>query len=344
MKKKTKHLLLLVAVFLLLLGGYFALDFLPETSGEEEETPVETVEITEFTAEDIAYYCYRNAEYELGFYVTEDGYVHYQDAAFPANEASVKGQLSALGNLTAIQLVEGTDKAEYGLDTPEITVAVSLTDGTQRTFLIGDSALFEDAEYVLDVEMDRIYLVGSSFSSQFSCSWSSMVQQEDKIKISSNQIVDISVQNGEMQSLNISYDETKEQPWQLITPEGIYDGDTDAVESAVAMFDTYSLGTTVEYACSDFEKYGLEPPLTTVTVRYTETVRTENQNTVDESGEMEEAKAEIRELVFEFGMVEEDDTTYVRVNGSSYVYQMTKYYAEGLSVFEVDELKYVPEE
>lgn len=341
MKKKTKHLLGMVVVMFVLLGGYFALDLLPQESGEEEDAETETVKVADFTAEDITYYCYSNPEYDMGFYITEDGYVHYKDSSFPVNETSVSGQLSMLGTLTAMQVVEGTDKSEYGLDTPATSVAVTLTDGTERTFLIGDSALFEDGDYVLDVENNVIYLVDSSFSSKFNCSWSSMVQQEDKIKVSTDQIVDVTVQNGEAQTMYITYDETKEQPWQLTMAEGTFDGDSDAVVSALGMFSSYSLGTTMEYNCSDFSVYGLETPETVVTVRYTES--TEAAENTEEDTLTEEKTPEIKELVFEFGDTDENGAAYVRVNGSSFVYKMTKYYTEGLSVFDVEELEYIPE-
>ena len=180
MKKKTKNLLLLVALFVVLVGGYFALDLLPEDTGEEEDVVYETVEVTEFATEDIAVYCYNNLEYEIGFTVTEDGYVHYRDDAFPANTANVAAQLSAIGDLTALQVVEGTDKAEYGLDVPKTTVAVTLADGTEHTYFIGDSALFEDADYLLDVENNIIYLVDSDFADAFAVSEEDMKEEPEE--------------------------------------------------------------------------------------------------------------------------------------------------------------------
>lgn len=332
MKKKTKKLLWLVILLVVLTGGYFALDLLPENSGaEEEDAVVETVEVTDFSTEDITFYCYYNSDYEMGFYVTSDGYVHYRDEAFPVKDAGIELQLAAIGNLTALQMVEGTDKSEYGLDVPKVTVSVTLADGTEHTYFVGDSALFEDADYLLDVENNVIYLVDSDFASEFNCSWSSMVQQEDKIEISSDQILDVTVTTAGVQTLYIAYDEAKEQPWQLTTTEGIFDGDSEAVIDAISIYNSYSMGTTIEYNCTDFAQYGLDDPITTVTVRYTE--------------EAESNASDVKTLVFEFGNVDADSmVSYVRINGSAYVYGMTEYYAEGLSVFDTEELKYRAEE
>ena len=175
MKKKTKKLLLLAAILVLLIGGYFALDFLPKETGEEENSLEEAVEVAEFSAEDIAFYCYKNPEYEMGFYCTEEGYIHYKDEVFPANKTTIENQLEVIGRLTALQKVDSIDKAEYGLDAPEVTVAVTLKDGTERTFYLGDKALFEEGYYLLDVENNTIYLTDTELYEQLNCSWSSLV-------------------------------------------------------------------------------------------------------------------------------------------------------------------------
>lgn len=327
MKKKTKNLILLIALFVVVCAGYFALDLLPEKTAEEEEPVEETLKIADFTAEEIESYYYSNSEYEMGFYITENGYVHYEDEAFPVNTASVKAQLSAMESLTAVQKIDSTDKAEYGLDNPLITLSITLIDGEQRNFLLGDSTPLFEGHYLLDVENDTIYLAEATLYLELDCSWSSMVQQEEKVKPAQEQIVDVTVETAGVTTMYISYDEAKEQPWQLTTPEGTFDGDTDAVTTALGAYSAYSLFSTVEYDCTDFSKYGLEEPVTTVTVRYTE----------EESGE-------IKSLLFEFGNIdtENNDMAYVRVNGSSYVYGMSEYYSESVSVFDIEELKYVP--
>lgn len=112
------------------------------------------------------------------------------------------------------------------------------------------------------------------------------------------------------------------------TERTFFFGDTDAVTTALGAYSAYSLLSTIEYNCTDFAQYGLEEPVTTVTVRYTE-----------------EESTEVKSLVFEFGNinVEENNYSYVRVNGSDYVYGMSEYYAESVSVFEAEELKYQPE-
>lgn len=328
MKKKTKNLMVLLILLVVLVAGYFAVDLLPENTAETETFETESIPVADFTEEEIASYCYNNGDYEMGFLVTAEGYVHYREEAFPVNASAVDKQISAIAGLTALQKTDSTDKAEYGLDMPGITVAVTLTDQTERTFFFGDRALFEDAYYLLDVEQNVIYLAESELYKQLQTSWSMMVQPEEKVLVSTEQIMDVAVETAGVQTMVISYDETKEQPWQLTTPEGTCDGDSEAVLAALGAFKSYDFSSTIEYACTDFAKYGLDRPITTVTVRYTE----------EESGE-------VNSLVFEFGNIDaETEEAYVRVNGSPYVYSMTEYEAEAVSVFDTELLKYQPEE
>ena len=88
-------------------------------------------------------------------------------------------QISAVANLTALQKIDNTDKSEYGLDAPEITITVTLSDGTERNLYIGDSALFEAADYLLDVENDSIYLIDETLYSAFNCTLEEMEVQEE---------------------------------------------------------------------------------------------------------------------------------------------------------------------
>ena len=178
MKKKTKNLVLLAVLLMVVTVGYFAIDLIPEKTVEEQNVE-ETVKIADFTAEDIVFYCYSNSNYELGFNITENGYVHYKDEAFQADTAAVEAQLTALEGLTAVKKIDSTEKEEYGLDVPSVTVAVTLSDGRARTFFFGDSAPIANGYYLLDVENNVIYLVESSVYLQFDRSLSSMEQQED---------------------------------------------------------------------------------------------------------------------------------------------------------------------
>ncbi len=333
MKKKTRNLIVLCLCLVILLVGYNFLD----TWKEKQETKVsqteeeELIEVTEFEVADIASYSYRNSEYEIGFALTEEGYVNTEDAKFPAEESTVESQILAIAELEALLQVTGTDKAEYGLAEPQIAIEVVLESGTNRNFYIGDIALFEDAYYVLDVENDAIFLCEASIYDTFSVAWTKLVAKEEMSKPASDTIISVALETEDEAVFVLSYDETLEHPWQLTTADGTFDCDTDAVTDRLGNFSTYSVSKTIEYSCDDFSEYGLEPAATKVTVTYLVT---------DDAGvETEET------LVFEFAAEEtEDGVYYTRINHSDFVYGVTSFYMGELSEFELEELLYVEEE
>ena len=331
MKKKTKNLILLVVVLILLAGGYFAIGLIPEDAGQETEESTETIDITEFAASEVTSYRYKNPQCEIGFDVADGVYIHQEDPNFPVNEAAVELQLAVLEGLYASREITGTDKAEYGLTEPMVSIEVTLKDGVTRSFSVGDKALFEDAYYVSDEDNNRIYLVSSEQCAEFNNNWTAMVEKESMVTLTTDQIVDVTVEtNGEVTTY-INYDENMTYPWQITTPEGTFAADEEAMLEKLGMFGSYSARSTVEYDCTDFAQYGLEPAKTKVTVRYTLPDGIE----VPESAVTEELPV----LAFEFGNVDEDNVSCVRVNGSSYVYGFSKYYADGLSVFDLEELR-----
>lgn len=180
MHKKTKNILFLLICLIVLVGGYCVLETLPEkTEGEVQETATETIAVTSFTAEDIVSYYYSNENHDMEIAVTKEGYVNTADAEFKVNSDKAAAQISAIVNLTALQEIDGNDKAEYGLDTPEICITVRLSDDTERNLQIGDSALFEAADYVLDVENDRIFLIPETLYAAFQTTSEEMEEAEE---------------------------------------------------------------------------------------------------------------------------------------------------------------------
>ena len=330
MKKKTKKLIALSLTLVCLLGVYFGVDeWKARQEAKESETEeVQTITVTGFQIAEIASYTYENSAYEIGFALTQDGYVNTEDATFPVVESTVESQLAAIAGLEALQVVTGEDKAEYGLNEPQVKITVYLEEGTNRQFHIGDKALFEDAYYVLDVEQNTIYLCESSFMDVFSVEWSDFVAKEEMVKPAADTITMVAIETDGEAVFGIKYEEAMEQPWQITTPDGTFAGDTDAVTTWLGAYSSYLVNKAVTYHCTDFSQYNLEPAATKATIRYTET--------------MEDGTTQERTLVFEFAAEEtEDGIFYTRINGSEYVYGVTSYYKSELTEYVLEELLYV---
>ena len=321
MKKKTKNLLVLAGVLVVLLIGYVTLTlFLEADAKQQKEAMKANLEIIEFKAEDITFCSYENTEYEVGFYITGDTYVHYKEEGFPVNKTKVSIQLAELTNVKAFQEIPFTDKAEYGFDAPQIKWNLTLSNGVTRTFALGDKALLQEAYYFLDEENDKIYLVDTDIYTMFTCSWADLVQKEDFALVKPDQIIEVTIeQNGEL-AIKLHYEKELEYPWKITTNEGMIDGDTNAVVSALDIFNSYIIRAVYEYDCDEFSTYGLETPATVVTVTYMD-------------GEAEKM------LVFEFGDLRGDSYYYLRVNGSPYVYGMSSHSMKEMTGFLAESLK-----
>ena len=323
MKKKTKNLLVLAGVIAVLLIGYLAIDlFLKADEKQKEVASKANLELVEFNVEDVSFYSYENTEYDIGFHVTGDTYVHYEDEKFPVNKTKVSSQLEALTNLKAFQEIPFTDKAEFGFDAPQVKWLLTLSDGVTRTFALGDKALLQEAYYFLDEENNKIYLVDTDIYTMFTCSWSDLVQKEDFILVGTDQIKEVTVEKDGELAIKIHYEEDLEYPWQITTKEGTVDGDTKAVTSALGIFNSYIIRAVYNYDCAEFSPYGLETPAIVTTVTY-----------MDEEEE--------KTLVFEFGDFRDDSYYYLRVNDSSYVYGMSSYSMKEMTGFSVESLKVI---
>lgn len=327
MKKKTKQLLTLCMVFVLLLIGYELLGIWQEQQEEKEAEPeTEEIRIADFTSSEIMAYHYKNEAYEIGFEIDGTEYVNSEESDFPVNKTTVASQILTISNLQALQLVTNTDKTEFGLDEPVITISVTLSEGRERNFYVGDRALFEDGYYVLDVENDVIYLAEEAIYTEFTEEWSELLAMEEMQKPTTDQIVELSLTKSGEQTLRLTYDESQESPWKIVTEEEELDGDSDAIAEALEVFQNYSVKSAVTYCCEDFSVYGLSPAETVVSVTYLITTE-----------EGEEKKETLR---FEFSEEQEEESAYyVRINESEYVYKMTNYYMGKVTGFSAEDLK-----
>lgn len=334
MKKKTKHLLVLACILICLLIAYLVIPSFMENNEDTEdgETNQEVLDVTEFSTEDIASYSYKNENYEISFLVTDDGCVNTEDANFPVNLSTVAGQLTLLGDMTYLTVVDNTNKEDFNLVNPPVTMTVTLKDGSVRNFAIGDQAPYDSNFYLLDVDKDIIYLVGIDLYSEFTTTWTTLVNKETVVSVATDQIIDVTVESDEFQPITITYDETLEYPWQLSTQEGTFAGDSDLITEKLGIFNTYIFRYVYEYDVQDLDQYGLTDPSTTVTVRYYEK---------DADGNLTQ---EIGTLTLEYGdQNTTDDIYYARMNGSSYVYGMSTSYTQKVAQYVLDELKYTSE-
>jgi hypothetical protein len=77
------------------------------------------------------------------------------------DQVRVNGAATSLGHLTSSQVITGVaDLAQYGLDPPDLTVTLTISDGQKITLLTGAETPVNDSRYLRIVDGDQsVYLV-----------------------------------------------------------------------------------------------------------------------------------------------------------------------------------------
>lgn len=323
LKRKRAICVSVLAVCLLCLGGgyaalrqYQAKEAARKAEEEAAKNATESYKVTTFTYYDVAEFEYTNAEASYHF-VRNDGdsdvvWIRKGQEDFPINLEKVAEVICTPCNLSATAKVEteGAALEDYGLDEPEITVRVTLADGTVSSFRLGNAAPYDAGYYMLQEETGDIWIVESWVYKALSTSEMKLVQAETFPETSVENIMEVTVAvRGED---TISY-----------LPQ-IEADDTVTFPAIFQSCEKFIATTVQEYDCQDFSEYGLENPYVTVTVYYME-------STVDEDGAVSDAK--LCTMTAEIGDLTVSDNYYVRINGSPYVYIMTAANAR----------KYIPE-
>lgn len=161
MKKNKKQLVILLAILVVCVFGYFTAllinDYQEKKASEAEAEKVIYVgDISE--ASSISF----NNGSETMVFSLEDGLWYYQDDMdFPLTQSYLTNIAGALSGLTAVREIEIVDSlAAYGLETPSYTVSVTDKNGQSLDLLIGSAV--GDNYYAMEPDGKVIYTIGST--------------------------------------------------------------------------------------------------------------------------------------------------------------------------------------
>ena len=322
-RKRMFTMIALVAVLGLLGGGYwFITDRKAKLAAEEAQKKAEQeaarnqkskitgfllndVNEAEFTTEDSSYHFVWVEEGEYGSWVRQG------EEDFPTNEEKLQTIIGVFCELegTSKMLLDDIDPANYGLRDARLTMKLTLTDGTEHSFCIGDKAPYDAGYYLLYENTGEVYVVSSSIHTQLTTKEIKLVQGETFPSAEPESITElrIEVRDGE----TVSY-----------VPEVAEDG-TKTIPPIYYDSVRFVASTVQEYNCTDFAQYGLDDPYVTVTIDYLGYVFTDGGLLTREPCTMK----------LEIGDKTVSDNYFVRVDESDFVYIMMKAQAK----------KYLPE-
>ncbi len=322
-RKRIFTMVALVAVLGLLGGGYwFITDRKAKLAAEEARKKAEQeaarnqkVQITSFLLNDVTEAEFTNEEASYHFAWVEEGnygsWVKQDEEDFPTNEEKLQTILGAFCELegTSRMKLAEINPADYGLDETKLTMKLTLSDGAEHVFCVGDEAPYDAGYYMLYENTEEVFVVSSGVHTQLTTKATKLVQGE-------------TFPSAEPESISRFCIEVRDGETKTYEPETAEDG-TKIIPPIFYDSVPFVASTIQEYNCTDFAKYGLDNPYVTVTVDYMGYVFTEDGLLTREPCTMK----------LEIGDKTVSDNYFVRVDGSDFVYIMLNVQAK----------KYIPD-
>ena len=301
--KKRYTTLLILCILLAVMAG--AVVLLRSGQAEDADSASEVATILETEADQITSLEWTAGDASFALQRTEtDDSSSSAGWDYPANEAlpldgSVGEDLSdLLAGLTAARTLDAPENAaDYGLDAPRLTVTVG-TDAGSHTLLVGSVNETTGDVYIQMLDTQTVYTLESDIVDQFPTSENDLILVESLPSISLSSVTDARLQTPQG-LLELHYTEPVEEDSSAASDSA---SDSAASDSAAeettnwtAALDGAAIAVTndqaeavvrdvlaLQYtACADYAPasladYGLDQPLYTLTLTYTEEIASDS--------------------------------------------------------------------
>ena len=175
MKKQRKQLIIMEILLVFLIFAYVGLGAYNKNQTKNEEENQETIQVTDLNVEDVVAFSYNYEEESNHFTKSDDVWSYDANADFDVEESLVEAMLADACNLIAQDYMENYEALDnYGLDEPQKTVSMTLSDGSTVLLQLGD---YNDimGYYYLMVEGDNnLYMVDSTLLDAFEVSYADL--------------------------------------------------------------------------------------------------------------------------------------------------------------------------
>lgn len=167
MNKKSRTLVILLAVLVVFAALYALLRYISTQKEQEEEASIQAGITYVSQLEDATSLSYHSEDEDLSFTLNNGVWSYDADPDFPLDQSKVGLIASALKNLTATRTLEnGEDSSAYGFDAPSFTLGAKNAAGDTLTLVVGSMASNGDY-YVMREGEEGIYTISSSLPQQF---------------------------------------------------------------------------------------------------------------------------------------------------------------------------------
>ena len=281
--KKGKRLLVLLIVLAVFCAGAVGLNLY--TRGQEEkqaaEEPAEATVLLTTAAEDVTALSYTLGDEEIQLTKQDGEWVYAPRESFPLDSGKVSAMLSALSEISAVRTVaENADSlSDYGLETPQVSIAVTLADGAATAVDIGDKNGTTGDYYVRVSGKDGVYTVGADLYNAFDSHLMGLITSEPFPTVDASAVTALEWSDGtESKTLEYHPDGDASLPtasytWLRRNADGTLSAlDADAVSAYLDSATGLSYASCVSDVKEDEAAYGLDHPSLTLTLYYSEEV------------------------------------------------------------------------
>ncbi len=336
-KKNAVTLILLLFSLAGLIGFYFW--YTNREPVAEEAEKEETIALSTIDTEKVSslHYIYEDTDLTL---IKEEGmWVAKEDKNRPINQDRVKSILSIIDEISATRIVADTadDLEDFGLAVPTSYLQVTLTDGSEITLQIGNKVSTGDGYYALVNEDNKVYLVDTSYGSGLKYTNADITAVAKDLTIEAGNIRRIRVDNRDGEDFELLYQEDNTLdnsgsamfPWVILKPYAQeYTADSQAVTTLQEKYTTFDYIKCVDYNATDLSKYGLDHPMSVLSLDYLET-RTEKLEKPEKNPDTGEEITEKtfydpKEYQITIGNLDEDNNYYIMIDGDKAVYTIDK--------------------
>jgi hypothetical protein len=163
-----KRLWILIAVFAVI-GGLIAGYFLLSPAAKKEEAKIETIEIVALDKEKLSTITLIRKDSTLKLAKKGEEWTVVQAVPVHIDQIKADDVASVVTALAARSVVEENpnDLAQYGLASPRVVAKAVFTDGTEKTFHIGDRTPSADMYYFQLVGDPKVYTVWSYVNERY---------------------------------------------------------------------------------------------------------------------------------------------------------------------------------
>lgn len=315
--KRKKNLIFLFLALVILIGATVAATQL-NTENEEEGDTIQDLGKIIFTldSETVTELCWDYSE-TVCFVSTSNGWEYAADPEFALDESYITAMLEVLAQVNASKIIENVeDWDQYGLEVPICTVTV--TTDTTYTLSFGEESPLSGERY-FSIGDGNAYLVDNNIMSPFCYGLYDVLTLEEIPVMDGVTGIELETQTGKLdinylENSGLTYSDS--YTWFLDNNTVL---DTELTESLISTLTSVSWNKCSNFHATNLSVYGLDAPVATFTIHYTEYTEVETNNT-DENGdrilEMQSAPASFS---LEIGN-ESDDSRYAKLAGSSMVY------------------------